>query len=241
MAVALAYAERRIVWHDARDWLLRGSKIAGVVAVNWTAGHRRPSGCASPSSQAEGRAAVPTRSVLVGAALAVALVVATVTFGSGLQTLVSHPALYGWNWSYMLNPSNNVPPQALALLRHDPDVANWTGYDYDIVEIDGQNLPVLFQGDHPAHSQPPISPPILRRSRASRQRNQIVLGAATLAQLHKHIGDTVDGDLRQSEKRPHLRPSHPPRHRGHRHHAGRRDTPASSPITRPWGPGHWSP
>ena len=51
----------------------------------------------------EGRAAVPVRSVMVGAALAVALVMATITFGSSLSTLVNHPPLYGWNWTYILN------------------------------------------------------------------------------------------------------------------------------------------
>jgi hypothetical protein len=43
---------------------------------------------------------VPVRSALLGAVLAVAVVVATVTFGSSLGTLDSHPALYGWNWTY---------------------------------------------------------------------------------------------------------------------------------------------
>jgi hypothetical protein len=47
-----------------------------------------------------GRTSVPVRSVLVGTVLAVAMVVATLTFASGLSTLVSHPALYGWNWNY---------------------------------------------------------------------------------------------------------------------------------------------
>ena len=47
-----------------------------------------------------GRTAVPVRSALLGAVLAVAVVVATVTFGSSLGTLDSHPALYGWNWTY---------------------------------------------------------------------------------------------------------------------------------------------
>ena len=49
-----------------------------------------------------GRNAVPVRSAILGAALAVVVVVATVTFGASLDTLVSHPALYGWNWSYEL-------------------------------------------------------------------------------------------------------------------------------------------
>ena len=75
--------------------------------------------------------AVPVRSALVGTVVAVALVVTTLTFASSLNTLVSHPALYGWNWNYALNPSNDVPPQALDLLSHDPDVAGWSGFDYN--------------------------------------------------------------------------------------------------------------
>ena len=151
--------------------------------------HRPSSGCASPSTRAAGRTAVPVRSALLGAVLAVALVVATLTFGSGLQSLVSHPALYGWDWSYMLNPSNTVPPKALSLLEHDPYVAAWTGYDYNDFQIDGQNLPFLFEGVHPPNTEP-ISPPILS-GHPIEQKDQVVLGAATIAQLHKHIGDSV--------------------------------------------------
>ena len=136
-----------------------------------------------------GRNAVPVRSALMGTALAVALVVATVTFGSGLQTLVTHPALYGWNWTYMLNPvgsgGGNVPPQVFALLAHDSDVSAYTGLSYNNGEIDNQGIPFLF-GD----SRAAVTPPILS-GHAVDKRNQIVLGGATLAQLHKHLGDTV--------------------------------------------------
>ena len=44
----------------------------------------------------------------------------TLTFASGLRTLVSRPALYGWNWSLMLNPSNDAPFSVLPKLNHDP-------------------------------------------------------------------------------------------------------------------------
>ena len=70
-----------------------------------------------------GRTSVPARSVLVGATLAVILVTTTLTFSSGLHTLVSRPALYGWNWSYALDSENDVPPAALTALHRDPDVA----------------------------------------------------------------------------------------------------------------------
>jgi hypothetical protein len=127
---------------------------------------------------------VPVRSALFGAALAVAIVVATLTFGSGLATLVSHPPLYGWNWSYAVE-GGDVPPQALSLLRHDRLVAAWSGVSFADAQIDGQTTPVLLASTH-AH----VTPPMLS-GHAPEAGNQIVLGAATLAQLHQRVGDTV--------------------------------------------------
>ena len=59
-----------------------------------------------------GRNAVPVRSAILGAALAVIVVVATVTFSASLNSLVSHPRLYGWNWDSILaagGGSGNIP------------------------------------------------------------------------------------------------------------------------------------
>ena len=131
-----------------------------------------------------GRTAVPVRSALFGAALAVAIVVATLTFGSGLTTLVSHPPLYGWNWNYALE-GGPVPPQARSLLAHDRLVAAWNGVSFANAQIDGQIVPVIITG---IHAQ--VTPPILSGHPPTAD-NQIVLGAATLAQLHKRLGDTV--------------------------------------------------
>jgi len=129
---------------------------------------------------------VPVRSALVGTVIAVALVVATLTFATSLRTLVSHPTLYGWNWTYALNPSNNIPPSSERLLDHDPDVAAWTGIDYNDVTIDGQSVPAIMARSLPES----LSPPILSGHGLGSDR-QIVLGAATLAVLHEHVGGTV--------------------------------------------------
>jgi hypothetical protein len=122
---------------------------------------------------------------LVAAVLAIAMVVATLTFATSLNTLVSHPRLYGWNWSYALYPTNAVPPQALHLLSHDPLVAGWAGVDYTDAEIDGQAVPVILSSPGAK-----VSPPILS-GHDLHGNDQIVLGAATLSILHKHVGDTV--------------------------------------------------
>jgi ABC-type antimicrobial peptide transport system permease subunit len=130
---------------------------------------------------------VPVRSVLAGSVLAVTVVVATVTFASGLNTLVSHPALYGWNWNFAIEPEggDHVPPMVGRLLDHDPNVAAWTGFGFADVQIDGQTVPALAEGTHAA-----LSPPILS-GHAIRAKNQIVVGAATLAALHTKIGQSV--------------------------------------------------
>ncbi len=86
---------------------------------------------------------MPARWVLAGAVIAVTLVTATLTFSSSLNSLVTHPKLYGWNWDYALQSENDVPPQALAALDHDPDVAAWSGYGNPDLQIDGQTVPAL--------------------------------------------------------------------------------------------------
>ena len=154
-------------------------------------GSRSPvsSGCGWRSSPAEGRTAVPVRSALLGTGVAISLVVATVIFGSSLGTLVSHPSLYGWNWSYMLSQvgsgGGNVPPQAFALLAHDRDVAAYAGISYLDGEIDGQGVPFLIGNTHPS-----VVPSILSGHTVD-GKNQIVLGGATMAALHTHLGGTV--------------------------------------------------
>jgi hypothetical protein len=189
VALILAYrAAPRRAAQRARLARVGRSKIVQTVA---TSGLPAPAvvGVRMALESGSGRNSVPVRSALLGTALAVALVVATLVFGSSLQSLANTPALYGWNWTYMLNSvgagSAGVPPQSMALLAHDPHVAAATGVDYLNVELDGQNVPFLF-GDLNAT----VTPPILS-GHALERKNQIVLGAGTMAQLNKRLGDTV--------------------------------------------------
>ena len=161
MAFALAYrgAPHRV----AAAFAGRPSEHVEGRARRWPRRdyRRRPwSGCASPSNPGRGRTAVPVRSALLGAVLAVALVVATLTFGSGLQSLVSHPALYGWNFSYLLNASNTTRRRRSPSSTTTPTSRRGTATTTTIAEIDGQSLPFLFEYGHSTVKEP-ISPPIL--------------------------------------------------------------------------------
>jgi hypothetical protein len=135
-----------------------------------------------------GRNAVPVRSAIIGSALALVVGITTVTFGSSLNTLVSHPALYGWDWSYELTAGQGgvVPgARATSLLDHDAHVAAWSAVNFDALRIDGQPVPVLAERPETA-----VQPPLLS-GHGLEAPDQVVLGTVTLAQLHKHVGDTV--------------------------------------------------
>ena len=136
-----------------------------------------------------GRNAVPVRSAIFGAVLALVVVVATITFGSSMGTLVSHPTLYGWNWTYEIDGGGglgDIPSAPVAkLLAADRYVAGWTGVYFSTLPIDGLNVPVMGGSPNAA-----VGPPLLS-GHAFAGTDQVVLGTVTLAQLHKKVGDTV--------------------------------------------------
>lgn len=136
-----------------------------------------------------GRTAVPVRSVMAGAVLAMTVVTATLTFGASLAALVSHPALYGWNFSYAFYAVQGwgaVPARwADPLLAHDRLVAATASVDFPTVQIDGQTVPAMA-----APTRPAVAPHLLSGHGVDGSR-QAVLGPATLAQLHKRVGDAV--------------------------------------------------
>jgi hypothetical protein len=150
LALALAY------WRSPDRITRQRRRIGGsgsrIVRAAMSSGLAAPAvvGLGFAVDPGRGRTAVPVRSALFGTALAVLMVVATLTFGSSLQTLVSHPALYGWNWSYAFEQTSggNVPPQVRALLNHSPDVAGWTGFSFASAQIDGQTVPILAGSVH---------------------------------------------------------------------------------------------
>ena len=183
-AVALAY---RWVPSPRRAESTSGERGSSIVrfAANSGAPVSAVAGLRFALESGRGRTAVPVRSALFGTALAVLIVTATLTFGSGLSTLVSHPALYGWNWNYALASDYLVPPQAVSLVDKDPDVAASSDISFANAQIDGQTVPIILATTHAK-----VTPPMLS-GHPLETNDQIVLGAATLAQLHKRVGETV--------------------------------------------------
>ncbi|MGO8886444.1 MAG: FtsX-like permease family protein [Streptosporangiaceae bacterium] len=140
-----------------------------------------------------GRTAVPVRSVMAGAILAVLVGTAALTFGASLAYLVSHPGLYGWNFSYALYSTDGwgpFPPSLTkAPLHRDRLVAAATGVYFLTVQVDKQTVPAILS---------PVNAAVAPRQLSGHGLDgpgQIVLGPGTLAQLHKRIGDFVTVQL----------------------------------------------
>jgi hypothetical protein len=190
-AIAFALAYRQAPHRVARRSRLMTARRSTASRVVAGLGLSSPAatGVRFALEPGRGRSAVPVRSAILGAALAIVVVVSTITFASSLHTLVSRPALYGWNWDYELAGGGgvgNVPEQlAATALDHDHDVVGWSDAYFGEVEIDGQSVPAFG-----ASTNADVGPPQLS-GHALDAPGQMVLGANTLAQLHKHIGQTV--------------------------------------------------
>ena len=198
----------------------------------WAPGWAPPAwpGCGSRSSRGAGRTAVPVRSVLAGAVLAVIVVAATLTFGASLSYLISRPALYGWNFSYALYSTDGWGPLPAArtapLLHRDKLIAATTGVYFLTARSTGRRC------------RPSCPRPTRRSVRSILDGHgldgpgEIVLGPATLAALHKHVGDDGHGAARPgdprraAEDRRHRGAAGARRHAGHPSLAGHRRDPA---------------
>ena len=136
-----------------------------------------------------GRTSVPVRSSILASTLAIVVVVGSLTFGNSLNTLISTPRLYGWNWSAMLESDagyGNVPlTQAAHLLDGNPSVTGWSGVYFDSLLFDGQAVPVVAGA-----TKARVAPALLSGHEVEAP-DQVVMGAETLSDLHKRVGDTV--------------------------------------------------
>ena len=138
-----------------------------------------------------GRTAVPVRTTLIGALVAIVALVSALTWGSSLRALVDQPRLYGWDWDTTLFSSGGYGPNEGDLnpagLSRDRDVGAWAGVAFESVLLDGRSTPMLGI----QFGKGEVTPPRLDGSARPGDR-EIVLGASTLERLGKHIGDHVE-------------------------------------------------
>ena len=139
---------------------------------------------------------VPMVGAVLTASLAVAAVVAALTFGASLGHLVESPRQQGWNWNVLVgnpNSTKDLEGKTKALLAHNRFVAGYSaiailaGAGQGTSVIDGKTVDSLLAFDPLKGS---VYPPLLE-GHAPRAANQVVFADQTLQQLHRRVGQTV--------------------------------------------------
>jgi hypothetical protein len=139
---------------------------------------------------------LPVVGAVLTASLAVAAVVAALTFGASLGHLVESPRQQGWNWNVLVgnpNSTQDLESKTKALLAHNHFVAGYSaiailaGAGQGTSVIDGKTVDSLLAFDPLKGS---VYPPLLE-GHAPRAANQVVFADQTLQQLHRRVGQTV--------------------------------------------------
>jgi ABC-type lipoprotein release transport system permease subunit len=165
---------------------------AGRPAAAWLTS-RLPASAATGVRMAlepgRGRTAVPVRTTLVGAIVALAAVATTLTFAANLSRLVNTPRLYGRSWDVLYDGSFGALPRDRVepLLHASPAVASFSGGYYGEASVAGR--PVTAVGIRGA-----VRPAIVA-GRAPVADDEVVLGGSTLAHAHRTVGQRVDVEL----------------------------------------------
>lgn len=136
-----------------------------------------------------GRSAVPTRSALVGTVLSLAAVVTVLTFAASLHHLFTTPRLYGWNWDAVIGSpfDEDVRAKVVPALSNHESVSEFSSVSYAEVQIDDTRVRALaFESVRGA-----VLPPLVE-GREPRRPDEIVIGARTLRDIGRSVGDRVN-------------------------------------------------
>jgi ABC-type lipoprotein release transport system permease subunit len=134
------------------------------------------------------RGGVPVRSSLAGASFGVLGVVAALLFAASLDRLVTTPRMFGWTWDVIAidTSANDAPCAPTRAFARERAIEAVTSLCLGNLEVDGHPAPAygfrLVRGH--------IGPAIVE-GRAPRTADEVALGATTLANIGKQVGDSV--------------------------------------------------
>ncbi|MEX2100281.1 MAG: FtsX-like permease family protein [Acidimicrobiia bacterium] len=184
-------------WRQASRGAASATRRMSVIGGMLEAGGAAPPiaiGVRAALERRRGRAAIPVRSTLAAAAIAVLGIVAVSVFASSLDRLAHTPPLYGFGWDVGVDDSRaerpvpDRPCSGLSGTRVSEDAAveAIAGVCLLNVEIEGHPLGAL--GFSPVRGS--ILPTVIE-GRAPRARDEVALGSATFDIVERAIGDRV--------------------------------------------------
>jgi hypothetical protein len=171
----------------------RPSNVAGIAAEAGAS----PSVVIGLRLAADGRSAstVASRAALLGAALGVLGLVAAVIFASSVDRIITSPALYGWGWDANVAGSDlsdlSEETFGVAAMLDDDDVAAVAEAEFNIAAfVDGRPAYAMALDDRRGHVSA-----VMVDGRQPSALNEVALGATTLAESGRLVGDRIAVDL----------------------------------------------
>jgi hypothetical protein len=199
LVLPIAWRVSRPTWTPGRVPVGRPSWLSAVLSGHGSLSARIGTRMALEPGQ--GDAAVPVRSALVGSSLAVAAIIASIVFGSSLLGLVSTPKLFGQNWTLNFNLGFGALPTSIAkpIISSATGVAQYSGGNYGVVNVAGRAVPAI--GVAALHGS--VFPTLLV-GRPPATRSEIDLGARSLKDAGKTVGQWVSVRVRGVARRMHI-------------------------------------
>jgi hypothetical protein len=142
-----------------------------------------------------GPTAVPVPTALVGVTCGIVALAAVVTFSASLDRLLATPRLYGWDFDAIAGswrwdrPASRRPRE----LTTNPHIGSFSAVYFPVVTIGGISVPTA--GVDTTHG---ALVPTMVSGREPRTADEIALGAKTLRQLGRRVGQTVQVTGRRS-------------------------------------------
>lgn len=135
-----------------------------------------------------GRTAVPVRSSFVAVIVAIAALVATMSFAASLDRLLDTPRLYGWNWDAHVEATGDGVDAATIVrtIGDDPRISDMAMEDTPPLAIGGTEFDALFLQPVKGSLEP-----VVLEGRAPRGTDEVALGTETMRQVNADVGSTV--------------------------------------------------
>jgi putative ABC transport system permease protein len=131
-----------------------------------------------------GRSAVPVHTAMLGSALAVAALIASVTVGASLDRMLSDPKIAGYSWDAEVASDPGELPRVARAVGTVPGVRRtWRANAFQMANLEGSATDVIT-------AETP-SATVISEGRAPVADDEVALSATALRVRHKRIGDRV--------------------------------------------------